>query len=613
MANLNVTELDFEQIKANLKNYLKTQSEFNDYDLEGSGINVLLDVLSYNTHYNAMTAHYALNEAFLDSAQLRGNVVSRANMLGYTPRSRLASRATVDITIDASEIASPVAILELPRGTKLISTVDGEEYNFVVLESQSVAYAVATQSYSFTNVLIAQGTYRTALFRVDNDIENQKFQLGDVEVDTTSLRVRVQLNQESEAYDIYTQFETLNTVDSASQVYFLQENASNFYEVYFGDGVIGKRPSDNNIVTLDYVITDAEEANGASIFTLSDDINGYDVATVTTLSASAGGTAQETTESVRYNAPLTFITQNRAVTADDYRAIISKSFSNIESISTWGGEDNDQPDFGSVYVSIKPLDGDVLSEDEKILISDTILKGKNVVSITPNIVDADFTNIELDVIFKYNSNLTDRSSVEMESLIKDVIQEYNFNNLNKFDGVFRHSELSSIITNSDASITSNTIRPFMFKNVTPNVGTNNFELKFAGAIYNQGGTNQHVTSTPFLINGVEHYFGDKPITGSNSTRQVIVYKVESNINVTVINDAGLIDLDNGTITLNNFIPDNNGVIRVTVTPDSLDIAPKREALLSIDSSRIFVSGEIDKIALVGSSGTIDYTTNSRMR
>ena len=612
MANLNVTELDFEQIKANLKNYLKTQSEFNDYDLEGSGMSILLDVLSYNTHYNAMAAHYALNEAFLDSAQLRGNVVSRANMLGYTPRSRLASRAVVDITVDGSEIASPVPILELQRGTKLISTVDGEEYNFVVLESQSIAYNETLQTYNFTNVTLSQGSYRTALFRVDNDIENQKFQLGDSEADTTSLRVRVQLNQESSAYDIYTQFETLNTLDSTSQVYFLQENASSFYEVYFGDGVIGKRPSDNNIVTLDYVITDAEEANGASIFTLSDTINGYDVAAVSTVLSSAGGVAQETTESVRYNAPLTFITQNRAVTADDYRAIIGKSFSNIESISTWGGEDNDVPDFGSVFISVKPVNGDVLTIDEKLQIKD-ILKGKNVVSITPTLVDADFTKIELDVLFKYNSNLTDRSPVEMSSLVKDVIQEYNFNNLNKFDGVFRHSELITQIGESDTSITSATIRPFMFKDITPNVGTNNFDLKFAGSIFDQGGNVFHVSSTPFLINGVEHYFGDKVISNDVTKRTVIIYKVESNNNVTVINDAGLIDLSEGVVTLNNFIPDNADNIRITVTPDSLDIAPKREALLSIDSSRIFVTGQVDKIALVGASGTIDYTTNSRMR
>lgn len=613
MSNLNVTELDFEKIKTNLKNYLKTQSEFNDYDFEGSGINIILDVLAYNTHYNALTAHYSLNEAFLDSAQLRSNVVSRANMLGYTPRSRLAARASVNIEIDMSNyVSTPVDILELPRGTKLISIVDGEEYNFVVLEAQSISYDENNQRYLFTDVAIGQGSYRTVLYRVDNDIENQKFQLADIKADTSTLRTRVQLNEESSVYDIFTPFESLNNVNSTSQVYFIQENASGYYEVYFGDGIIGKRPLNNNIVTLDYIITDGEEANGAVSFEPSDTVGGYDITSISTVSVAGGGTQQETTESIRYNAPLTFITQNRAVTSDDYRAIISKSFYNIESLSTWGGEDNDPPEFGSVFISVKPLNGQVLTLEEKLQIKDTILKGKNVVSIKPEIVDADFTYIELDVLFKYNSNLTDRSSVEMEALIKDTVQEYNFNNLNKFDGVFRHSEILNLISQSDNSITSSTVRPFMFKYISPTVGVNNFDLKFAGAIYSGENDQYTISSSSFLIGGQEHYFGDIK-TEQDNVRKVIVYKTISGSDVTVINDAGSIYLDTGRIVLNNFTPDNDSPIRILLAPNSLDIAPKRESLLSIDSSYLFVTGEIDKIALVGSSGTIDYTTTPRMR
>jgi len=371
--NLNVTELDFADIKNNLKNFLKQQTEFNDYDFEGSGLNVLLDVLAYNTHYNALNAHYSLNESFLDSAQIRGNVVTRAKLLGYTPRSVLSPRGKVNIVVDISgEIGTIPTVLELTRGTKLNTVVSGEEFQYVVLETQQATLASTT--YTFNDVVIAEGSVRELKYRVDNDIENQKFQLTDYNADSSTLRVRVQSNEESSSFDIYTPFESLRGVDSTSKVYYLQENPSGFFEVYFGDGVTGFKPANNNIVTLDYVITEGKESNGANSFDMLDDINGYSSITVTLASAAAGGAEEETMESIRFNAPLTFISQNRAVTADDYAAIIKKEFSNIDSISTWGGEDNDPPDYGKVYIAIKPLLAETLTTAEKTDITGAILK-----------------------------------------------------------------------------------------------------------------------------------------------------------------------------------------------------------------------------------------------
>ena len=322
-SNLNVTELDFADIKQNLKNFLKQQSEFNDYDFEGSGLSVLLDVLAYNTHYNAMNAHYSLNEAFLDSAQIRGNVVTRAKLLGYTPRSVLSPRAQVNLVVDTTGVLGvKPSVLSLPRGTKLNTIVGGEEFQYVVLETQQAT--LVGNTYTFNNVVILEGSVRELKYRVDNDIENQKFQLSDENADTSSLRVRVQENEESSGFDIYTKFESLKNVDSSSKVYYLQENSSGYYETYFGDGVTGFKPSNNNVVTLDYVITNGVESNGANVFSMVDNIGGFSNITVTTAVAASGGAEQETLESIRFNAPLTFTTQNRAVTSEDYSAIIKK-------------------------------------------------------------------------------------------------------------------------------------------------------------------------------------------------------------------------------------------------------------------------------------------------
>ena len=610
--NLNVTELDFADIKNNLKNFLRQQSEFNDYDFEGSGLNVLLDVLAYNTHYNALNAHYSLNEAFLDSAQIRGNVVTRAKLLGYTPRSVLSPRAKVDIVVDVSNESGTIPdTLELERGTKLVTPVSGQEFQFVVLETQTAN--IVGNIFTFNDVSIAQGTIRQLKYRVDNDIENQKFQLNDLNADTSTLRVRVQANAESTGFDIYTKFETLRGIDSTSKVYYLQENPSGFYEIYFGDGVTGFKPVNNNIVTIDYVITEGAESNGANDFDMVDQVGGFDgVATLDT--AAAGGKERETMESIRFNAPLTFIAQNRAVTSDDYASIIKKEFSNIDSISTWGGEDNDPPDFGRVYIAIKPLLADTLTEDEKTEIIGSILKGKNVVSITPEIVDPNFTSLELDVNFKYNPNLTDRSSVELSSVVRDTITDYNFNNLNKFDGVFRHSQLTRAIDNSDPAILNTIVRPRMFQNITPITTANNvFNLTFTSSFFQSGDSKRFVlNSSAFLINGVQHFFGDEPISDSTK-RRVFVFKVVDKKNITVIANAGEIDVEKGKISLQNFKPDTTAPIKLTLLPNSLDLAPKRDQLLTIDNSSVVITPEIDTIATSGSAGSINYTTTSRFK
>jgi hypothetical protein len=611
--NLKITELDFPDIKNNLKNYLKQQTVFNDYDFEGSGLSVLLDVLAYNTHYNAMAAHLALNEAFLDSAQIRGNAVSRARMLGYVPRSQLSPRASIKIVVTRPNTDTSTTSLQLPRGSKFLSTVEGESFQFVTLETQTAGISGST--FTFDNVGIAEGTYNSIKYRVDNDLSNQKHQLSHVNADTSSLRVRVQANEESTSYDIFSKFTTLLNVTASSQIYHLQENSNGFFEIYFGDGVTGTKPENNNIVTLDYVYSSGDDSNGASVFSSEGNIGGMSDIAVTTITSATGGVDQESLESIRYNAPLTFTTQNRAVTSDDYRAIIQREFSNISAISTWGGEDQAIPDYGKIFVCIKPNTADTLTAAEKTEIIGTVLKGKNVVSITPIIVDPNFTNLELDISFKFNPNLTDRTSIELKAVVSDTIDDFDLNNLNKFDGVFRHSSLTKAIDASDPSILNSTVRPYLYQNITPisTTANNNHTLTFAGPLFIPSGTDASViNSTGFTVGTETWYFADKIIAGK-TTRQIFVYKVVGDTNVTVIDDAGTIEPAEGTLTINNYKPDNLTSIRITVTPDSLDIAPKRDQLLKIDTSRTTMTAEEDSIALSGSSGTIDYTTTSRLR
>ena len=682
MAQFNITELDFEKIKQSTIDYFKSNEKYTDWNFEGSGLSVLMDVLAYNTHYNAMLAHLALNETFLDSAQLRGNVASHAKLLGYLPRSAIASTGPVNIRVPATSSDG----ITLERGTRFTTVVDSKKYTFVNVTS--IETTPVSGYYYFNNIILKQGTLKRMLYRVDNNVPNQKFVIPDSNVDTTTMRIRVKSNESSNDYSVYTRFTSLINVDANSRIYFLQENPSGNFEVYFGDGIIGAKPINNQIVEVEYVYTDGAAANGARAFTAIDSVGGQASSnvrvtpsvelTITLISGagtflvgetitgsaaastgtvvsfingvltvkdlvgpiftnletitggtsavsrivltcisktilSYGGASRESIESIRYNAPLTFITQNRAVTADDYRAIIQREFGNIQAISVWGGEHQPNPDFGKVYISIKPVgDQKLLTtlQKEEII---AILKGKNVVSITPLIIDPQYTYVTLDVFFKYNPNLTDVTKSELVSKIRSAISNYNENYLERFDGVFRQSQLLKAIDASDPSILNSDTRVFMFKDIVPlNSTLNYFDLEFTSPIYKTDSNESVISSNSFLIGGIEHYFGDMPISNSND-RLVYIYKIVNAQKVTVIADAGRIYQTMGRVVLNNFLPDTTDTIRITVIPNSNDLAPKRNQLIQIDPLEVHITGEIDTIAVAGSAGAMNYTTPSRHR
>ena len=616
MAQFNVTELDFQDIKDSIKDHFKSQSKYNDFDFDGSNLSILLDILAYNTHYNAMVAHFSLNESFLDSAQIRGNVVSHAKTLGYIPRSIQASTVKLNVTVTGSGITP--ATLTLERGTRFRSNSGtSNPYTFVVLDPMTSPKNSSNQ-YVFTNVVAKQGVLKRMLYLVDNSIENQKFVIPDDNVDTNTVRVRVKTNQDSDDYEAYTRFTSLSGITSTSLVYFIQENASGKFEVFFGDGVLGKKPINNNIVEVEYIYTSGEEANNLRTFTALDSIG-----TLTQISASLasgvtasyGGADRESIESIRYNAPLTYLSQNRAVTADDYRSIITKEFGNIDSISVWGGEKNTEPDYGKVYIAIKPSGATALNASEKNNII-TALENKNIVSITPIIVDPEYTYIKLDVFFKYNPNLTDNTRIALEGLVRNRLQTYAQTYLQRFDGVFRYSKLLFEIDSVDKAIMNSVARVYMFKDITPTVSS--FDLTFASPIYQTASSSPVLTSSEFPVGGITHYLKDGPITNSVN-RNIYLYRKSSTGDVKVAT-LGTIYAASGRVVINGLEPDTADIIRLTVTPNSFDLAPKRNQLLDIalsipsgrgDLEPSTVTGEIDTIAVAGPAGAINYVTVAR--
>ena len=362
---LNVTELDFDNIKTNLKTFMRNQDEFTDYDFEGSGINALMDLLAYNTHYLAMNVNMAANEMFLDTASIRSTVVSHAKTLGYTPNSARAPIGTIDVTLN--NIGGLVTAI-IPAETVFTSTVDDVSYQFVTISEHTTN--ISNGQLSFSNIPIYEGTYTKNRYTVDTKNVDQKFKITSDRADTTTLTVQVFSSADSTSFNTYTLATDITQVGSTSEVYFLQECDDGKFEVYFGDGIVGKAVSDNNVVVLSYVVTNKQEANGATTFNTTATISGITDITVATVSAASGGSEPESIQSIKLNAPLDYAAQGRAVTPEDYKAIIPKVYSNTKSVQVWGGEDNSIAVYGRTYISIVPTAGVITASAKETIVND---------------------------------------------------------------------------------------------------------------------------------------------------------------------------------------------------------------------------------------------------
>lgn len=609
---LNVTEQDFDQIKNNLKTFLRSQTTLADYDFEGSALGTIIDVLAYNTFYNAFNANLNVNEIFLDTAQVRNNVVSHAKSLGYVPRSTTSAFATIDVTVN-NPSGTPSS-LAMPRGTTFQTTIDNKNYTFVNLEAQTIVPVNGV--YTFSNVQINQGTIRSQEYVVDNTDTSQKYEIPDTNVDTATLIVKVKTNANTTDFEVYTLVTNIVDVDQNTNAYFLQEGMDGKYEIYFGDNVFGRKLAAGNIVSLEYLITDGQASNNATVFTLTGNISGNTNTSITLASAAGGGSIREATDSIKFNAPLSFLAQNRVVTADDYKAIVKNNYTNAETVSVWGGEEQAVPEYGKVFLSIKPGNAETLTEVQKTFIKDSILKTKNLVSITPEIVDPDYTFIKLEVFFKYDPNLTSLTAGELKDQVIATITNYNNTNLKKFDGVFRASQVTTLVDATNPSILNTIQRVFVQKRLTPVVGTaQKYTLEFSSPFSSNIATGASVIdSSEFIMNSFNHKMQDIPTTDPN-IRTVQLYRISNNQKIITTVDAGTVNIKTGTVTLTNFNPDgglvgSNAYITVTGTPSSNDLAPRRNQLLQIDLLQTVVTPQVDEIATGSVIAGIGYTTTA---
>jgi len=607
---LEVSELDFDDIKSNLKTFLQNQSEFQDYNFEGSGFAVLLDLLAYNTHYLGFNANMLANEMYLDSADIRKNIVSLAKMLGYTPTSPKAPTAVINILINNGSGTS----VTMPKGTVFTTSVDGTFYQFVTNAVNTIAPSSGV--YRFSNISVFEGTLVTFKYTVDSSDPDQRFIIPSVNADTSTLRVQVQNSAVDTTSSTYTIATGITELGTTSKVYFLQEGEDGKFEVYFGDGTIGQLLSDGNIVILEYIVTNKAEANGASTFTLSGNIDGFTNVSITTVSSAQGGADAQSKESIRFNAPLQYAAQDRAVTSTDYETLVQEIYPNAQSVSAWGGEDDETPVYGVVKIAIKAASGSTLTDATKNSII-TQLKKFNVASVRPQIIDPETTTILLTSNVKYDERATTKTAETLRSEIINAIITYNTNTLQQFDSMFRYSKIVQLIDDTDTSILSNITTLKIRKTFTPTLSTSTrYDIYFRNAIFNPhlGHQVPVLESSGFRVpNDNNIYFLDDD--GSGNVRR---YYLVSGVRTYVNNTQGTINYATGQITINsltvasveNIRGASSTVIELTVLPNSNDIIPVRDQILSIDTANSSITVEADTFVGGSADAGVGYTTAS---
>jgi len=608
-----VSDYDFDAIKTNLKSFLQGQTQFQDYDFEGSSLNILLDILSYNTHYLAYLANMSTNELYLDSADIRNNIVSLAKMIGYTPSSPRAPLASIDVTLNAATGTS----VTMNKGTVFTTTVNDTSYQYVTNSDFTITPAAGV--YKFSNLPIYEGTLVTFKYTADTTDVDQRFIIPSSKADTSTLLVKVQNSSSDSTTETYSLAGGYNNVTSTSKVYFIQEGQDGKYEIYFGDGVNGASLSDGNIVILEYIVTNIEDSNGASSFSLSGNIGGFTNVTISTVSSAQGGANSETDESIRLNAPLQYAAQDRAVTTTDYETLVQSIYPNALSVSAWGGEDDETPRYGIVKIGIKAASGSTLTETTKQDIVNK-LRPYNVASVSPQIVDPETTSVLLTSTVKYNTITTTKSNDTLKSEIITAITNYNTNTLQKFDSIYRHSKLTGLIDSVDVSILSNITNIKIRKSFTPILSSSEkYNTYFRNALFNpHSGHNMAaggiLNSTGFKVTGsdFEMFLDDD---GQGNVRR---YYLASGIRTYANDTQGTIDYATGEIALNslnvasisNIRGATSTVVEITVTPDSNDIVPVRDQIVEIDVANSGITVTADTFVGGSADAGVGYTTTS---
>lgn len=625
---MRITELDFFSIKENLKTFLRSQNTFSDFDFDGAGLNIILDLLSYNTHYNGFYLHMAGNESYLDTAQVRNNILSHAKNINYVPDSPHGALARVNVVVTPGDSEDQVTSqITLDKYTRIIGQdKNGENYTFVTINSNTAAKV--SGSFSFSNVEIKQGEVITLQYEASANNTSRRYQIPSMNVDTDTVVVSVQESSSNTYTTNYTLAEDLTEITANSAIYYIEEDDELKYTIYFGDDILGKKPSDGNIIIVTYLDTIGSTANSISKYSFAQSVGGpnyTDNVTITATQASYGGTDKEDIEKIRFRAPYYYTAQNRAVTVNDYKTLITKDYNNIDSVNVWGGEDNVPVVYGKVYMSLKTRGYYSLSNLEKERIKDTLIRNRNVLTIIPEIVDPDYIFLLLRGKVTYNPILTSKTAEEILVLVKNAIATYNEEELNNFNSSYKQSRLQNYIEAADPSITGSDIYVYLqSRNLLTTNTQKTYTIKFNTPL-RKGDYNRKLYTYPQIS-----------VADSNKiSREIFIEEVPNSftgIDAISIVNAGIAYFSTPTVTIegdgtgatatalvinqkvNSIKVTNKGInySRATVTIEGGDgreataIAVLEAKIGTLRSFYYKSNGE--KVIVNEKAGTIDYNT-----
>tara|TARA_Y100000022_G_scaffold180907_1_gene173191 strand:+ start:709 stop:2583 length:1875 start_codon:yes stop_codon:yes gene_type:complete len=614
MAFNQFTNLDFADLRAQIKDYLRVNSNFTDFDFEGSNFSILIDLLAYNSYLTAYNTNMAVNECFLDSATLRENVVALARNIGYVPRSARSAKATVSFSVDLG--TNDTRIVTMKAGQVALGRQESGQYIFSIADD-FVATVNDDNQAEFANVNIYEGVYLTKSFTVDYSQPNQRFILPNTSIDSTSIRVKV-TSTTTEIYELYS---NILRVDATSKLFLLQEIEDETYEILFGDGILGKKLPAGARIDVSYIVTNGPSANGAKNFSfagiLNDDTGAVltsGISLITTQEEASNGDTVEDTSSIKYLAPRIYAAQYRAVTANDYKGIIPFVYPNVESVTSYGGEELEPPEYGKVFISIKPRNGNFLSQITKDDISRK-LKQYSIAGIKPEIIDLKYLFVETDTSVYYNTNSVS-DPTEVITAVTNTLTTYSrSSDLNDFGGRFKYSKVVGLVDDSARGVTSNITKVKMRRDIAPEFNTfATYELCFGNRFYIQC-SGYGIRSTGFSVSNIDGtvYLGDIPTEGTTKGK-LVLFKLDNNQPLVVKSNAGIVDYLKGEIILDvvNITGTSlaNGTIQVESIPESNDIIALKDLYLQLDVQHSTVTALPDVVSSGENTAATNYVTTS---
>ena len=613
----NFTNLDFNDLRTQIKDYLRSNSNFTDFDFEGSNFSNLIDILAYNSYITAFNTNMAVNESFIDSATLRENVISLARNIGYVPRSKRASRAKVSFTVNTTGLNSKTVTLK--AGIVALGAVENGNYIFSIPEDITVV--VDNNGFAnFTGIDVYEGSYLTKLYTVDKSQSNQRFVIPNTSVDSSTIRVKVS-GVVTEKYESYS---NIFQVDKNTKLFLIQEIDDEKYEILFGDDIVGKKPINGSNIFISYIITNGKEANGAANFTFSGILTDNNssaitnnISLLTTIQSAENGDDIESIDSVKYLGPRVYASQYRAVTANDYKGLIPYIFPNIDTVTAYGGDELDPPQYGKVFISIKPRNGKFLSQITKDSIKKD-LRQYSIAGIKPEIIDLKYMFIELDTAVYYNKSTTiDPNNLQLR-VIKTLESYSNSKELNSFGGRFKYSKVSSLIDNTSTSITSNITKVKIRRDLQPEFNKlATYEICFGNRFHikklNSDGRGYNIKSTGFEVKDISGtlYISDVPKT--NETGIIFLFKLVDGLPFVVNNNAGTVDYMKGeikltTITFTSSV--SSAGIEIEAIPESNDVLALKDIYLELDTTKLNVSVLEDVITSGENTSATQYPVTS---